>query len=697
MNADDGQGERVKRGAWVKRLPAVCALGFWLVWPGGGLGAGEVYELAPFPVEAWTADTDPLTIPADVTWIGEAAIEDGLAGGMADLLRREANVQFRSVTGQPGTGELDLRGFGENSGLRVRVLVDGFKVNRPDMGGIDWQQIPLEEVESVEVIRGGQNVLYGNHAVGGVVKITTRKGGGQGVRLKGALGSHGFERGYGSVGGDFGNGWYRFSLHRTEAEGYREHSRTRARSGQLRAGIRPGKRDEVDLKVEAGESHVQYPGPLTYAQFLENPRQSRNAGNQYGNTETRGLAVRWLSRRDWGRLDLHAGFKGQELEGDLDGTYYHTEIDGLSFSPRLRFGNGRSFIILGGEVFHDALTFDDYFSASRDIAEARADHERLSNGVFAYQQVPLGDSLTLSFGARYERAATDYLYEKYDPDQINPYDPVIWDPFRPNPDYKDPPDILESESFEDSITQSGWAAEVSLNWRVSEHYRILAGFDRVYRYPALDEVAAYQGYPLDPPVNADLHPEEGNHFEMGIKRGGEPWEWGATLFHLRMENEIAYDESGGVRRNINSGPVRRSGVELALAYRNRHYGFSVRWSFVDAESRRPGYSGKTIPLVPGQYGVVSAWVRPLPFLRLSADCLHTGGRHQGGDFANALGKLDSHTLFGLQASVEWGEAASLRLRVRNLFDTSHVSTAFSGGYYPGSGRRYELVASIPFG
>ncbi len=70
-----------------------------------------------------------------------------------------------------------MRGFGDASVTRVLVLVDGRRVNRPDLAGTNWLQVPVEDVERVEVVRGPASVLYGDHAVGGVINIITKKGG----------------------------------------------------------------------------------------------------------------------------------------------------------------------------------------------------------------------------------------------------------------------------------------------------------------------------------------------------------------------------------------------------------------------------------------------------------------------------------------------------------------------------------------
>lgn len=94
---------------------------------------------------------------------------------MVDILEKEANVRFRSVVGSNASGDLSMRGFGENSQTRVLIMVDGQKFNRPDMGAINWLQIPLSDIESVEVLRGPMSALYGAAAEAGVIKIKTRR------------------------------------------------------------------------------------------------------------------------------------------------------------------------------------------------------------------------------------------------------------------------------------------------------------------------------------------------------------------------------------------------------------------------------------------------------------------------------------------------------------------------------------------
>ena len=143
---------------------------------------------------------------ADVSVIDRESIEQSGAVSVPDLLSSEgqrAGARERRV--MRITGQIAMRGFGDNAHLRTLVLVDGHRLSRPDMGGIGWQSIPVSNIDRIEVIRGGQNVLYGDRAVGGVIKITTKSGADAGTRLGGSVGSFGTVSGYAGQGGALGD------------------------------------------------------------------------------------------------------------------------------------------------------------------------------------------------------------------------------------------------------------------------------------------------------------------------------------------------------------------------------------------------------------------------------------------------------------------------------------------------------------
>jgi len=99
----------------------------------------------------------------------------------SDLARRAVSTVDEAVDKAPGVlflnGQVNIRGssgFVEGLGSRVLLLVDGVPANEADRGGINWDMLPLDEVQRVEVVKGAGSSLYGSAAFGGVVNLLTR-------------------------------------------------------------------------------------------------------------------------------------------------------------------------------------------------------------------------------------------------------------------------------------------------------------------------------------------------------------------------------------------------------------------------------------------------------------------------------------------------------------------------------------------
>ncbi len=97
------------------------------------------------------------------------------------LARRVVNTIDEAVDKAPGVqfigGQVNIRGssgFVQGLGSRVLLLVDGVPMNQGDRGGINWDVIPVDRVERVEVVKGAGSALYGSSAFGGVVNLITR-------------------------------------------------------------------------------------------------------------------------------------------------------------------------------------------------------------------------------------------------------------------------------------------------------------------------------------------------------------------------------------------------------------------------------------------------------------------------------------------------------------------------------------------
>ena len=98
------------------------------------------------------------------------------ASGAADLpslLRKEAGFEFSQSGGIGTVSSTFLRGATTNQTL---VLVDGVRLSNLNFGATALDQLMLDQIERVEIVRGNVSSLYGSGAIGGVIQVFTRAG-----------------------------------------------------------------------------------------------------------------------------------------------------------------------------------------------------------------------------------------------------------------------------------------------------------------------------------------------------------------------------------------------------------------------------------------------------------------------------------------------------------------------------------------
>ena len=102
-----------------------------------------------------------------------------------EALRSQAPTDLSSTLQTlPGVEIIDkqpsIRGGGGwtySVGSRCQVLMDGMTILNPKTGEINWNNVPLENVAQVEVIKGASSVLYGSSALNGVINVRTQRPG----------------------------------------------------------------------------------------------------------------------------------------------------------------------------------------------------------------------------------------------------------------------------------------------------------------------------------------------------------------------------------------------------------------------------------------------------------------------------------------------------------------------------------------
>ena len=135
-------------------------------------GGDESAAMQDVVITATRTEQELLDVPQHVTVITEEEITESGVKSVAELLSRKSGV---STTTYGTVGSLQTVSVRGSTTEQVLVLIDGVRMNNPHSGGVDLSLIPLDNVERVEIVRGGASALYGADAVGGVVNIITKK------------------------------------------------------------------------------------------------------------------------------------------------------------------------------------------------------------------------------------------------------------------------------------------------------------------------------------------------------------------------------------------------------------------------------------------------------------------------------------------------------------------------------------------
>ena len=128
-------------------------------------------------VSATRSERSIADVPASVTVISRERIRDTPGDSIDDVIRTVPGLELPIASSyqlHPTSNFPSMLGTKNSITSHVLVMVDGVPLNDAYEGFVQWNRVPKENVERVEVVRGGGATLWGTYALGGVVNIITR-------------------------------------------------------------------------------------------------------------------------------------------------------------------------------------------------------------------------------------------------------------------------------------------------------------------------------------------------------------------------------------------------------------------------------------------------------------------------------------------------------------------------------------------
>jgi len=106
--------------------------------------------------------------------ITDREIQKSGFSNVSEVLQKIGGLTVRQNLDGSTNGVIDIRGFGDAADNNVLVLLDGVRLSENEQASARTSLIPLEAIDHIEIMRGGNSVLYGDGATGGTINIVTK-------------------------------------------------------------------------------------------------------------------------------------------------------------------------------------------------------------------------------------------------------------------------------------------------------------------------------------------------------------------------------------------------------------------------------------------------------------------------------------------------------------------------------------------
>lgn len=407
---------------------------------------------------------------ADVTVVDRAEIERSEGQALIEVLAREPGIQFSSSGGLGTTGSLFIRGHERRHTV---LLIDGVRVGSATDGAPSIDNLPLDAIERIEIVRGPLSSLYGSDAVGGVIQIFTRRGReGFHPNAHAAIGSHR----YGRVGGgmSFGDGRFdgAIQVQALDTEGFSatnprvlfgnfdpDRDGFRQNAANLRLGTKLGEHWRLEGLLLESRGEVQYddgPGVDSRAKLRTAVRSLQASGRVLDSWRTKLIAAHTVDRYDTlasAAFDVGA-IETSQKQFTWENTFATPLGTALALVERLYQDVSRP-----GAPFAESDRRIDAFALG--LSGSAADHSWEAS-VRNDRNSQFGDQATGSLGWGYAFAPAWSVAASFGTSFVAPSFNQLYYPGFGNPDLK---------------PEEGRHAELSLAWRSGDHAVRAAWFD----------------------------------------------------------------------------------------------------------------------------------------------------------------------------------------------------------------------------
>ena len=560
-------------------------------------------------VTATRSPQAPADVLTDNTVITADDIRQSGAINLLDLLQQKRGLEVASTGGPGTTASVFLRGA--NSEQTV-VLVDGVRVGSSTIGGATWENIPLSQIDRVEIVYGPLSSLYGADAVGGVVQIFTKKGDGAfNPYVAVGYGSYDTRTVEGAISGsgaDQNRFHYSLDIARDESKGFS------ATKPYAPFGLYDPDRDGYNKESASGQFSFDLArGHDIGVAFVQSENKAQfDDGPDYNDYDVERLNTFRIFANDQFTANWHSRLQLSQSSDYLfstNGPYWQSygETQTNRFQTTQTNFSWQNDIQLGGDIL-------------QLLAERR--EEKIDTDTDGLE----GDRNTNSFAASYQWKSGNQLA------------------------------VLSLRDDDSNQYGSQTTGSVAYGYHLTPTWRVNASYGTSFRAPTFDELYfPFYGSP-------DIKPEHGRNAEAGVVYDDGTTHFNATLYHNHVTDLIVYDSTCFCAKNVDDALL--EGVTIGGSTKLGN--FTARAS-VDFQDPHDETTDTLLARRAREHASLGVDYRQGKYL-VGVDSIISGKRYD--DAANTQ-LLGGYAVWNLHADIDLGSEWSMVARWNNVLNKNY--------------------------